>query len=99
MSSINALSVDQHFMAARMCQIAAVQARISYWQSMLATGAYEGMQLFHPRPNGDKVSFFPNEKRDYVFMTINNLIDQLQRMQDFHEEAAASRTRDEYPEN
>lgn len=84
---ITALTADQHYMAARMCQIAAIQARISYWQSMLSSGAYLDRNI--RRLNG--IPLTPKEKRDEVLETLERLTDQLQKMQDFHEEAAVSR--------
>lgn len=86
MSMKNTLSLDQHYVAARMCQIAATQARIAYWQSVLSSGAYKDRNV---RRGIDGPQLTEEEKRDDVLQTILRLAGHLQSMQDFHEEAAS----------
>lgn len=81
-----ALSAAQHLMMGRMCQIAATQARIAYWQSMLSSGAYKDRNVHH---GIDGPQLTEEEKRDDVLQTILRLAGHLQSMQDFHEESAA----------
>lgn len=87
----DALTPSQHFLAARQCQIAATQARIVYWQSMLISGAYTDRKVAFL----DGREFSDKEKRNDVLETIDRLAKHLQSMQDFHEEAAASNIKTE----
>ncbi|QDH83494.1 hypothetical protein [Achromobacter phage Motura] len=63
----------------RTAEIAAIQGHITYWQTVLMTGAYRDMNTFHL--NGDPLS--DKEKRDKALGIIQNHVDRLQGISDY----------------
>lgn len=75
------MTKDEHAVIARHCEIAAVQSQIIYWQTVLLSGAYKDLKLFH---FGESKEFLEKEKRDRVLGDIQQLVNQLRALQDFH---------------
>ena len=77
-----------HQLMAVQAQIATHQARIAYWQSFLASGAYKDMNITKRAEDSNSptwdVQLSDAEKRDTVLGTIHNLIDRLEDLQQFH---------------
>ncbi len=73
-----------HQLMAVQAQIATHQARIAYWQSFLASGAYKEANISRPTAEGYHAQLSDKEKRDRVLGTIHNHVELLQELQDFH---------------
>ena len=76
------LTPEDHYMAARNAECAAIQGQILYWQTVLLSGAYKDLKLFH---FGENKEFLEKEKRDRVLNDIQQLVNQLRAIQNFHQ--------------
>lgn len=73
-----------HQLMAVQAQIATHQARIAYWQSFLASGAYKESDISRPAAEVCHVQLSDKGKRDRVLGYIHNHVELLQELQDFH---------------
>lgn len=70
-----------HTLCALQCQIAATQAQITYWQTLITSGAYADMSLSHL--NGSPLT--DREKLDHALGVIQNHVNHLRAVQEHHE--------------